>query len=90
VCCQGNLGWAVSFIASLLNVSQIMLFNLIYQGIAVKLTDQENHRTDTEYENALILKVFVSQFINSYASLFFLAFVAAQLPRPHYLSNVGE
>ncbi len=86
---KSNLGWMVSAIASLLNVSQIMLFNLVYQNMAIRLTDQENHRTDTEYENALILKVFVFQFINSYASLFFLAFVAQQLPRPNTLSDSG-
>lgn len=87
---QGNLGLWVSGITSLLNVGQILIFNLIYQQVAVRLTHQENHRTDTEFENALILKVFVFQFINSYASLFFLAFIAPSLPRPSYLSDVGE
>ena len=87
---QGNLGLWVSGISSLMNVGQILIFNLIYQHVAVKLTHQENHRTDTEYENALVLKVFVFQFINSYASLFFLAFIAPSLPRPPYLSDDGE
>lgn len=87
---KSNLGWLVSGIASLLNVTQIMIFNLLYQNMAIRLTDQENHRTDTDYENALILKVFVFQFINSYASLFFLAFVAKELPRPSNLSNTGK
>jgi hypothetical protein len=87
---RSNLGWLVSGIASLLNVSQIMMFNLVYQHMAVRLTNQENHRTDTDYENALILKVFVFQFINSYASLFFLAFVAQQLPRPTSLRSNGK
>jgi len=71
-----------SGIASILNTAQITIFNIIYGKVASKLTDFENHRTDTEYENALIAKLFVFQFINSYASFFFLAFIAAYLPPP--------
>ena len=48
--------------------------NIIYGGIAIRLTDYENHRTDTEYEDSLISKTFVFQFVNSYASLFYIAF----------------
>lgn len=35
----------------------------------------ENHRTDTEYEDSLITKVCLFQFINSYIALFYVAFV---------------
>ena len=34
----------------------------------------ENHRTQTEYDDALILKLFAFQFVNSYTSLFYIAF----------------
>lgn len=71
-----------STIASILNTVQITIFNMIYQFLAKRLTDQENHRTDTQYEDSLIVKMFVFQFINSYASFFFLAFIAGNLPRP--------
>jgi hypothetical protein len=36
----------------------------------------------SDYEDAMILKLFVFQFINSYASFFFLAFIASSLARP--------
>eukprot|EP01038_Epipyxis_sp_PR26KG_P010969 gene10969-14731_t len=68
-----------STIASVLNTIQITIFNMIYQQVTKILNDMENHRTDTEYEDALIVKLFAFQFINSYASFFFLAFVAANL-----------
>lgn len=71
-----------STVASVLNTVQIMVFNAIYQVVATKLTDVENHRTDTAYEDSLIVKLFVFQFINSYASFFFLAFIAGNLARP--------
>jgi hypothetical protein len=41
----------------------------------MSLNQWENHRTDTDYENHLILKTFLFQFVNSYASFFYIAFV---------------
>lgn len=34
----------------------------------------ENHRTQTSYDDALIIKLFGFQFVNSYTSLFYIAF----------------
>lgn len=34
----------------------------------------ENHRTKTEYDDALILKLFAFEFVNSYTSLFYLSY----------------
>ena len=34
----------------------------------------ENHRTQTQYDDALIIKLFAFQFANSYASCFYIAF----------------
>ena len=48
----------------------------------MQLTDGENYRTETMYEDSLIVKLFIFQFINSYASFFFLAFIAAYLVQP--------
>jgi threonine/homoserine/homoserine lactone efflux protein len=63
-----------SIIAALANAIQIQVMNIIYGGVAIQLTDYENHRTDTQYEDSLISKTFVFQFVNSYASLFYIAF----------------
>lgn len=38
------------------------------------LSSTENHRTQTSYEDALIIKLFGFQFVNSYTSLFYIAF----------------
>ena len=38
---------------------RITILNKLYTIIAIKLNDWENHRTDNEYENALIFKLFV-------------------------------
>ena len=65
-----------SYVASAMTTALILIMNTIYQTVAKKLTDHGNHRTDTQYEDALSAKIFVFQFLNSYASFFFIAFVA--------------
>jgi hypothetical protein len=52
---------------------------MIYQRVVVGLTNAENHRTDTEYEDSMTVKLFAFQFVNSYASFIFLAFIAQYL-----------
>jgi hypothetical protein len=49
--------------------------NALFGGIAVRLNGWENHRTETEYEDALIGKVFVFKFINSFGSMCYVAFI---------------
>ena len=62
-------------VASVLIALQIQILNRFFGECAIKLNDLENHRTDTEYEDALIAKTFIFQFVNSYISLFYIAFV---------------
>eukprot|EP01039_Chlorochromonas_danica_P003566 gene3566-3905_t len=69
-----------SIITALINAVQIQVLNAIYTSIAIRLTDYENHRTNTEYEDALIAKTFIFQFVNSFASLFYIAFVKPYIP----------
>jgi len=67
-------------IVSGITVIQIQLLNAIYNFIAIKLTEYENHRTDIQYEDALISKTFVFQFINSFSALLYTAFVKPFIP----------
>jgi hypothetical protein len=53
---------------------QIYLFNWIFGKVSRRLNDYENYRTQEEYENGLIYKTFLFKFVNSYASLFYIAF----------------
>jgi hypothetical protein len=61
-------------LSSVLNAIQIQVFNVFYGWAAVKLNDFENHKTQTDYENALIAKSFIFKFFNSYNTLFYIAF----------------
>lgn len=68
-----------SIIAGLANAVQIQVLNAIYGNVAIALNDYENHRTDTEYEDSLIAKTFIFQYVNSFSSLFYIAFVKPYL-----------
>jgi len=45
-------------IPSILNAIQIIVFNAIYSSLAYHLTNYENHKTQTSYEQSLIIKTF--------------------------------
>lgn len=52
-----SLGPYASTIASVVNTVQITIFNMIYERVAIYLTHHENHRTDTMFQDSLIIKV---------------------------------
>lgn len=54
----------------------------LFPKIGVFFRSQENHRTDTEYEDNLIAKTFMFQFVNSYASLVYIAFIKEFIGNP--------
>lgn len=62
-------------VSALLNSAVIVTLNLLYQKVAIGLNDYENHRTDTEYEDYLIGKIFMFQMVNSFAGLTYVAFI---------------
>ncbi|XP_062567716.1 anoctamin-4-like [Saccostrea cucullata] len=63
-----------SIISAVLNAVSILILGKIYEILAFKLTEWENHRTQTRYDDALVTKMFAFQFVNSYASCFYIAF----------------
>ncbi|XP_037830354.1 anoctamin-10 isoform X2 [Kryptolebias marmoratus] len=82
-------GWALSvhdenptfwtglllFIPSIIYAVVIEVMNLIYRYAAEFLTDWENHRLESSFQNHLVLKVLVFNFFNCFASLFYIAFI---------------
>lgn len=63
-----------SILSALLNAVSILILGRIYDWIALKLTEWENHRTQTQFNDALIIKLFAFSFANTYASCFYIAF----------------
>jgi hypothetical protein len=58
-----------------LNGVIIVVAGIVYRKTAQVLTNWENWRTESEAEAALIQKRFTFEFVNSYISLFYIAFV---------------
>jgi anoctamin-1 len=46
----------------------------MYTFVAQYLTEMELHRTQSEFDDSLILKIYVLQFVNYYSSIFYIAF----------------
>ncbi|NXS00923.1 ANO6 protein, partial [Oxylabes madagascariensis] len=65
---------ATSVTASLISFVVIMILNIIYEKVAILITDLELPRTQTDYENSLTTKMFLFQFVNYYSSCFYIAF----------------
>uniref|UniRef100_A0A8B9VFP6 Anoctamin n=1 Tax=Anas zonorhyncha TaxID=75864 RepID=A0A8B9VFP6_9AVES len=65
---------ATSVTASLISFVVIMVLNIIYEKVAILITDFELPRTQTDYENSLTTKMFLFQFVNYYSSCFYIAF----------------
>lgn len=70
--------WGSSFVSLVC----IQLASRMYKPMAVKLTDWENHRTQTEYDDSLVVKNFMFEFINNYFTLFFIAFLMGNIDIP--------
>lgn len=52
----------------------VELLNVLLSWVARKLTTRENHRTAVEHERAMLTKVVLFKYVNSYFVLYYLAF----------------
>ncbi|CAH1390645.1 unnamed protein product [Nezara viridula] len=63
-----------SITGALINLVIIMILTRFYHFLAVWLTNQENPRTQTEYEDSYTFKIYFFEFMNYYSSLIYIAF----------------
>ncbi len=61
-------------ISAFFNAGIVIVMSSIYERVVRVLNEYENHRTVIEFEDSLIQKNFIVQFINTFAALFFIAF----------------
>ncbi|CAF4781149.1 unnamed protein product, partial [Rotaria sp. Silwood2] len=71
-----------SITGACINLVVIIALSSLYERLAIWLTDYEIHRTEKDYENALTLKMFLFQFVNFYASIFYIAFIKPWFANP--------
>jgi len=61
-------------VPSILYGAAIYVLNTLYSKYATKLNDWENHRLASSYNNSLIVKLVLFHSVNSFISLFYIAF----------------
>lgn len=59
------------WIISAITVLWIAVLNSFYYRVAILCTNFENHRTVREYNQFLVLKVFILQFFNTFSTFYF-------------------
>ncbi|KAJ8955607.1 hypothetical protein NQ318_001437 [Aromia moschata] len=75
--------------AACINLIFILIFNYIYTCIAEYLTEFELLRTQTEFDDSLTLKIYLLQFVNYYASIFYIAFFKGKfVGRPNNYNKI--
>ncbi|CAX51677.2 Anoctamin [Caenorhabditis elegans] len=77
---------SAAFLPSILNTLSAMGLGAIYSNLVSRLNSWENHRTESEHNNSLIVKIFAFQMVNTYTSLFYVAFIR---PESHGLQPNG-
>lgn len=64
-----------TWISGALNALQIQILTQVWTRVAKALNDFENHKTDTAYEDSLVLKTAAFQCVNNFSGLVYMAFV---------------
>ncbi|NXE94165.1 ANO2 protein, partial [Menura novaehollandiae] len=71
---RSNVRVTVTATAVIINLVVILILDEIYGAVAKWLTEIEIPKTEKTFEERLILKAFLLKFVNSYASIFYVAF----------------
>lgn len=65
--------------AALINLVVIKILQVVYNKLAIALTDWENPPTQTAYKDSFTQKMAIFQFVNNYTSIFYIAFFKSEL-----------
>ncbi|XP_030575809.1 anoctamin-2b [Archocentrus centrarchus] len=71
---KANVRVTVTATAVIINLVVILILDEIYGTVALWLTELEIPKTETNFEERLILKAFLLKFMNAYAPIFYVAF----------------
>ncbi|VDO87078.1 unnamed protein product [Haemonchus placei] len=74
------LSW-ICYMPMIVYALMIVISDKIYRQLALFLNDLENYRTDDEYEDFLISKIVIFQFVTAFGSLFYIAFYLKDMKR---------
>jgi hypothetical protein len=72
---RSTLGSDFKKYCGIINAFQIKVLNIIYRYIATWMNNWQNFETDNKYIDSLTIKLYLFTFVNSYASLVYVAFI---------------
>ncbi|KRX05106.1 hypothetical protein PPERSA_06740 [Pseudocohnilembus persalinus] len=76
---KGGMLYDIPFINQITTfIMTLLIFkmNLFYQTIAKNSTERENHKTNYDFNNSLLLKRFIFEFIARFSHFFYIAYIA--------------
>uniref|UniRef100_A0A8C2ZK80 Anoctamin n=1 Tax=Cyclopterus lumpus TaxID=8103 RepID=A0A8C2ZK80_CYCLU len=74
------LSQTLLYMPSVLHIAYTNVLGTVYRTVARSLTEYENHREESSFENHLTAKVLVFTFFNCFAVLFHIAFYKQDVP----------
>ncbi|RNA27911.1 anoctamin-7-like [Brachionus plicatilis] len=75
-----------NILCGILNLGFIILFDKIYEKCAQKITRWEMFRTESKYEESLIVKLFIILAFNYYSHAFYIAFLKGRI-KFHFINK---
>eukprot|EP00038_Savillea_parva_P006806 m.165984 g.165984 ORF g.165984 m.165984 type:complete len:1214 (-) comp12632_c0_seq1:303-3944(-) len=87
---EGTADIVAVLTAAVINLVVILILNEVYKAMAIMLTDYENHKSRTDWNSWLVFKVFIFQFVNTNASLVYIAIIKPLWVHIYSLDQYGE
>ena len=88
---RSTASYITSMTAAIIQLVIILLLNKVYEFMAVRLTEWECHRTQTEHEDSFTFKMFLFEFFNYNGSIFYIAFFKGRLTGyPGHYTRIGH
>ncbi|KAK6747060.1 hypothetical protein RB195_000352 [Necator americanus] len=78
---KSSLLFWICYLPMVVYALMIVISDKLYRQLALFLNDFENYRTDDEYEDFLISKIVIFQFVTAFGSLFYIAFYLKDMKR---------
>lgn len=69
------------------NAVQILVYDWIFTKVSSVITNWENHKTQSIFDNFIVLKQFSFKFINAFISLFYLSYFQNDIERNGYTND---
>lgn len=62
-------------LSAVTNLGLLTLFGVLYNLVSIRLNDWENHRLQSQYDFALVIKQSIFEFVNNYFIVFYISYL---------------